>query len=340
MRRYIWIVLSLVLWPHLAAAQSVAGCAGIDLLAQLRADDPGAHQALFRRAHAVPNGRGKFWRVTRASTDGGGTPSYLFGTFHDTEIARMPLDPTVEAALGAARLVMVEMTPEEQARMEARIASDPGFIIDPSRTGFSGQFTAVERATVERKLAANGLTLAIADKLRPWMLFALIGIPQCMLREMQQGQPMLDVLLTSKAAAAGIPVAGLETYEQALGGFDTIDEDTLNEILLDGLRNISSEQDSRRTAVELYLSGEIAAIWEFGIRSAGKSYGMARSRKLMEEFSAALLDTRNDAWMTALVPQLELGGVFAAFGALHLGGEAGVIALLRARGFEVVRLDR
>ena len=36
---------------------------------------------------------------------------------------------------------------------------------------------------------------------------------------------------------------------------------------------------------------------------------------------------------------LETGGVFAAFGAMHLVGEAGVIELLRARGFEVTRLD-
>ena len=36
---------------------------------------------------------------------------------------------------------------------------------------------------------------------------------------------------------------------------------------------------------------------------------------------------------------LEMGGVFAAFGALHLPGEVGVIELLRARGFEVTRLD-
>jgi uncharacterized protein YbaP (TraB family) len=58
------------------------------------------------------------------------------------------------------------------------------------------------------------------------------------------------------------------------------------------------------------------------------------------QFAAALIDARNRAWMDVLVPQLELGGVFAAFGALHLPGETGVIELLRARGFEVTRLDR
>ena len=335
MRRLIWIVLSLLLWPQLAAAQSAAGCAGTDLMAQLKTADPAAHAGLFRRAHAVANGRGKFWRVSR----GGAPPSYLFGTFHDTGIARRPLDATVARALAAARLMLVELTEEEQARLQARIAGDRDFVIDIEQTGLTGRLTAAERAVVERKLAANGLTLAIADKLRPWMLFSLLAVPQCMLREMQQGQPLLDSLLMSKAAEAGIPVAGLETYEQALGGFAAIPTDTMNEILLEGLRGLSDEEDFRRTSVGLYLSGEIAALWEFSVQNTAKTTGMARSRAIYAQFAAALLDARNRAWMDVLVPQLEMGGVFAAFGALHLPGEAGVIELLRARGFEVTRLD-
>lgn len=335
MRRLIWIVLSLLLWPQLAAAQSAAGCAGTDLVAQLKTADPAAHAGLFRRAHAVANGRGKFWRISR----GGAPPSYLFGTFHDTGIARRPLDPTVARALAAARLMLVELTEEEQARLQARVAGDRDFIIDIEQTGLTGRLTAAERAVVERKLAANGLTLAIADKLRPWMLFSLLAVPQCMLREMQQGQPLLDSLLMSKAAEAGIPVAGLETYQQALGGFAAIPTDTMNEILLEGLRGLSDEEDFRRTSVGLYLSGEIAALWEFSVQNTAKTTGMARSRAIYAQFAAALLDARNRAWMDVLVPQLEMGGVFAAFGALHLPGEAGVIELLRARGFEVTRLD-
>ena len=95
MRRLVWIVLSLLLWPQLAAAQSAARCAGTDLLARMETADPAAHAALFRRAHAAANARGKFWRVSRD----GVPPSYLFGTFHDTGIARQPLDPAVARAL-------------------------------------------------------------------------------------------------------------------------------------------------------------------------------------------------------------------------------------------------
>jgi uncharacterized protein YbaP (TraB family) len=335
MRRSIEFSLGLLLWalflPQLAAAQ----CAGTDLLAGMETTDPAAHAALFQRAHAVQNAQGKFWRVSRA-----GTPdSYLLGTFHDTGIARQPLDPAVTSALRAARLMLVEVTEEEQALMQARMASDPTFVVDPRRVGLSGQLSATERAVAERALAGRGVTLQVADKLRPWMLFSLLAVPQCMLHEAQQGQPILDELLMSDATEAGIPVAGLETYQQAINAIASIPADTMNELLLEMLRDLSGEEDTRRTSVELYQAGEIAAIWEFSIVSGAETVGIARSREIFGQFSDLLLDARNWVWMKTMVPQLETGGVFAAFGAMHLVGEAGVIELLRAQGFVVTRLD-
>jgi uncharacterized protein YbaP (TraB family) len=113
----------------------------------------------------------------------------------------------------------------------------------------------------------------------------------------------------------------------------------MNELLLEMLRDLSGEEDTRRTSVELYQAGEIAAIWEFSIISGAETVGIARSREIFGQFSDLLLDARNWVWMKTMVPQLETGGVFAAFGAMHLVGEAGVIELLRAQGFAVTRLD-
>ncbi len=340
MRRIIWIALSLILWAPLAVAQvtakSVVGCAGTDLLEQLKSADPAAHAALFRRAHAVPNARGRFWRVSRD----GALPSYLFGTFHDTGIARRPLDAAVARALSAARLMLIEVTEDEQARLQARAASDPDFVTDAGAPGLSRHLSDAERAVAEAMLAERGLTLAIADKLRPWMLFSVLSVPQCMLREARQGQPTQDALLMSKAAGAGVPIAGLETYREAIAGLAAIPADIMNELLLEMLRDLSGEEDARRTSVELYLSGEIAAIWEYSILSASETTGMTRAREIFAQIAAPLIDARNRAWMDVLAPELARGGVFAAFGALHLPGEAGVIELLRARGFQVTRLDR
>jgi uncharacterized protein YbaP (TraB family) len=325
------ILLWQLLWPQLAAAR----CAGEDLLARMETADPASHAALFQRAHEIANGRGKFWRVSRD-----GVPdSYLFGTFHDTGIARQALDPAVAKALENARQMLVEVTEEEQALMQARMASDPSFVVDPGRTGLSAQLTAAEREVAERELAGRGMTLQIADKLRPWMLLSILAVPQCVLLEAQQGQPTLDALLMSNAAELGIPIVGLETYQQAIDSIALIPADTLDELLLEMLRDMSGAEDVRRTSVALYQAAEIAAIWEFSIFSGAETTGIARSREIFDQLADLLLDTRNMAWMKTMLPQLETGGVFAAFGAMHLVGEAGVIELLREQGFGVTRLD-
>jgi uncharacterized protein YbaP (TraB family) len=332
MRRLMSIVLAVMLWPSAAAAE----CGGIDLMARLAADNPAAHTALMQRAHATTNPQGKFWRVRRGTAP----PSHLFGTFHDTAIARRPLDPDVAAALTSARLLLVEVTEEEQARMRAQIERDPDFVIDRAGTGLSRKLTPQQRAAVEQALRAQrNMTLATVDSLHPWMLLALLATPECMQREMRAGQPVLDNLLIAEAKTAGIPVAGLETYLQGPASIAAVPPAILNRILVETLLSLGDEEDGLRTAASLYQSGEIAAIWEFSIHTAAETLGETESREIFAAFGATVNEGRNRAWMAVLEPELARGGVFAAFGALHLPGDNGVIELLRARGFEVTRLD-
>jgi len=197
MRRLIWIALTMSLWPLAAIAE----CGGADLLARLAADDPAAHAALFERARDKANGQGKFWRVNRP----GVAPSYLFGTFHNTGIARQPLDPAVAAALGQARLMLVEVTLAEQARMQKRIQTDPAFVFADGGNGVIELLSADERAAATPALADMAIGVAVAGKLHRWLLFSALAVPFCLQEDMRAGQPLLDNLLSAKAERAGIP---------------------------------------------------------------------------------------------------------------------------------------
>ncbi len=72
---------------------------------------------------------------------------------------------------------------------------------------------------------------------------------------------------------------------------------------------------------------------------AASTMGEAGSAEMFAAIEAELMEGRNRAWVAAMAPELARGGVFAAFGALHLPGAAGMVELLRAAGFEVTRLD-
>ena len=331
MRRIVTIILSLFLTPLAAAAE----CAGADLMERLRQDDPGTHAAIVAQSAEVPNGQGKFWRVERP----GAPPSYLFGTFHDTGAGAEALPAEVSRALTGARLMLVELTEEEEAEMQARIASDPGFILVPEGNGVIEQLSAAEQAAAGKRLAARGLTLPIAARLQPWMLFTALAIPVCVIREAQLGKPLLDKAMAAKAAAAGVPIEGLETYEQALGALMNLPPDVMEALLLDMLRQPGDEEDVWRTSSNLYRAGEIAAIWEYSRAEATKTLGPERGAEVFAAFAERLLVNRNLAWLAILEPALAEGNVFAAFGAMHLVGETGIVELLRTRGYTVTRLD-
>ena len=151
---------------------------------------------------------------------------------------------------------------------------------------------------------------------------------------------MAAVLLVAaelQAKQAQIPVAGLETFEEALGAFEAIPPAEMDRMLVESFALVAHEEDLKATLETLYVQGKIAAIMEFNIWF-GETYGPAEtSRETAEALDKAVIAARNKAWLPKLDRAMRKGGVFAAFGALHLPGEEGVVALLRAKGYTVTR---
>ena len=325
------LLLAGLLLPAAASAQ----CEGRDLLAGLKTEDPEAHADLLARGAAMRHGRGKLWQVRRDDAP----PSVILGTYHDTGIAEEPLPAAAVHALDTARVVVVEITPEEQAKLRNRIATDPGFAFDPEGNEWVERLSAEQRALAEEALAARGLTLDAVKHMRPWMLMSVLGVPQCQLAEMATGKPVLDALLVRRALDQGTPVVGLETYDEAIAAFDMIDAEQVQSLAVDMLAQVDEEEDIRATRAELYRDGEIGAILEFGIWASARENDEAKAREIAQIFRDAIITHRNRQWMDALIAELERGNAFVAFGSLHLIGEEGVLALLEEEGFEVMRLD-
>jgi uncharacterized protein YbaP (TraB family) len=173
--------------------------------------------------------------------------------------------------------------------------------------------------------------------MQPWMFFAVVGIPACQVEAMAEGGAVMDQALMTRAAEAGKPILGLETFEEALGAFGAVDPAIAAEVASDMLRLAEREEDLRRTMLGLYASGNLGAIDAFGdwLTRQASSRPSAEAERLAAAFEAELLDARNRRWMDRLVPALEAGNAFVAVGGLHLPGDAGLVALLRAEGFTV-----
>jgi uncharacterized protein len=316
------------------APAALADCRGVNMLDALARTDPAAHAAIVAGAEATPNAEGRLWRVDRP----GLPPSHLFGTFHTAEaVATVP--DAAWAALGDARIALLELGAAEQNAMQARLSGDRAFAFDDAAPPLARRLGPADLAVVAKALAARGIPLETADRMRPWMLYSLLAVPACHLRAQPAGAPPLDAVMTRRATAAGIPHAGLESYEEAVAAFRRLPPERLLALLVDAGALFEHEEDIFRTHLDLYAAGRLATIDAFARWLSTRPPSGAGAAALYDEVMAELIGSRNRAWLDPIEAELARGSAFIAVGALHLPGAGGLVALLGASGWTLTRLD-
>lgn len=312
-----------------------AVCRGTSMLVELRADDPAGVESMFARADAIPNANGRLWEVEKA----GVPPSYLFGTFH-SGAALSSMTQQIWDLLDQSRVAIFEVELEQQRALEERMATDPAFAFDLEGPGILSSMTPDQAAVFEDALVERGISPEVGDRMQPWLLAALLGFPACHLRAAASGEQPLDAAMAQRAQERGIRETGLEGYEAALAALNGIPTETLITALTGVPELLGRDEDVFATNHELYAGGRIQAINEFGIYLTERYRPDLDAAALNEAMMSEILDGRNRAWLPGLEAELSKGGAFVAVGALHLPGEAGLVELLRMKGYTVTRMDQ
>jgi hypothetical protein len=189
-------------------------------------------------------------------------------------------------------------------------------------------------------MSARGIPAFMAAKFKPWYVLTLLSLPPCAMLQMKQEPEGLDRLVIKAAQKAGVPVMALEPYDTLFKIFGSMTEAELTEMLVSTLAIEPQGEDYFTTLVDSYFAGESRTAWELmrfisydlpGYTHEEVDAEFAR----MEEVVAA---SRNRAWIPVLTDAAAKGPVFAAFGALHLSGQDGVLNLLQKQGFTVEEL--
>ena len=140
----------------------------------------------------------------------------------------------------------------------------------------------------------------------------------------------VEPALTARAKAGSKPVIGLETVEQQLRYFDALpdaDQTALLTATLDEMKTMKADTDR---LVGLWQAGDIEAI----------ARDFAREARASPTLERVLLTERNARWANWIGGVLKQPGhIFVAVGAGHFGGPHGLIAMLKARGLAVERVE-
>lgn len=265
------------------------------------------------------------WKVSDADNS-----VYLLGSFHLLRKSDYPLSAEIDRAFDDAEALVFEVAPEDlddpgiATRMVRLATSDPASTV--------GQVLPAElREPLQRQAHRLGVAPEQLDHFEPWFVDTTL-VTVLAQRNGFAPEDGLDRHLMARARAAGKPASGLETVAQQLSTLDGMPMD-----------------EQLATLREFVEEGEGAAARLEELHGAWRRADVALLERLTREDMAdrtpvtyqRLNVDRNRAWIPrfeAMLAKPAGNDVLAVVGALHLLGDDGVVAMLKARGYRVERI--
>ncbi|MFW2588675.1 TraB/GumN family protein [Sagittula sp. SSi028] len=313
------------------ATAGQAQCTGTDIRSQLTE----AEQAeVAQRLAQTPYPTGNHWIATR-----GEERLHLIGTVHLSDDRLDGPAERLAPIIQDASLLLLEMNAEDSATLEAQIASDPSlFLLDGQ--SLPDLLDQADWVQLSNALEARGMPPFMGARMKPWYVSVLLSMPACMASQVAEMNG-LDHRLEQIAEDAGVATASLEPYDTAIRLFAEIPMETQLSMIRAALAPSDVNEDLFETLLATYFT-EDHALGQLVLEVVSPRVTPlddAENEAVFDSMNDALLTARNTAWITALEQALAdtEGTVVAAFGAAHLAGETGVLALLEAEGYALER---
>jgi len=244
-------------------------------------------------------------------------PSYLFGTIHLICPTDFSLSDSLKSAIKKTDQVALEVDMD-----------DPGMMATMMKSMNMSDGNELKKLVTEpeyEKLTkfykdSVGVGIAMFEKVKPFVLMGPLF--NAVLACQPQSYEMSLVELAGKQKAE---VIGLETIEEQMALFDSIPYKNQVKIILTMIDSLPQARKEFKELVELYKSQKINDLYNMTLKSEFDLDGN-------EE---VLLFARNQKWISRIQKIMTEKPTFFAVGAAHLGGERGVIALLRKEGYLV-----
>jgi uncharacterized protein len=272
---------------------------------------------LFSLAAAAGADAALVWKVTAPN----GRTLYLGGSIHALRSIDYPLPAAFNRAFDASSRIVFEVD-EKALSGSGRALLKAGEY--PRGDSLKNHVDPRTYDYVRRVFKLLGVPESTFARYKPWALVLSIQSPATHGFSDTLG---VDHYLLKRAKANGKRVLGLETMQEHAAVYSGL-SDKQGELLL--LHTFAEAQGARKYPwLELWRRGEVDAI----ARSMHEAY------REFPAFARRLLDDRNRAWMPKIERYLQSGEThFVVAGAAHLGGPAGLVSMLRARGYTVTPL--
>lgn len=264
--------------------------------------------------YSQKNENSLLWKI---SGKGLPQPSYLFGTMHITCDAT--LQPKVLKALDDTKQLFLEINMDDPA-LQAKMMQ--GMMMKDGKK-MSTLSTPEDFTIVSDFLNKNlGMSAKLLDSFKP-SLVAMMLAPKMM----DCAPQSIEMELMRVTREQEETINGLETIEKQLALFESIPyEEQMKELVTMAKEGIEKQKEQGKKLEAVYKSQDLKAIADFMSEEENKMYS---------DNSDILLTERNQSWIPKIEEAAKATPTFFGVGAAHLGGDNGVINLLRKKGYKV-----
>ncbi|TYA78561.1 TraB/GumN family protein [Seonamhaeicola marinus] len=257
------------------------------------------------------------WKISGNGLD---KPSYLFGTIHITCDATIEAD--VQKALDETSQVVLEIDmddPTMQTKMMGGMYMKDGKTIKDFVN--EEDYTAIDSLFIKNM----GMPIKLLQNVKPFFIGAML-YPKMLDCPMQS----FEMSLMKVAKAQNEEILGLETVEEQLQVFDAIPyEEQIKDLVKMAKDNLKSDKAKFAEMLKIYDSEDISSLADL-IKNDDSS---------IAAYEDELLIKRNKNWIPKISEFSKEQPTFYGVGAGHLGGEFGVINLLRQAGYTVTAVQ-
>jgi len=244
------------------------------------------------------------------------SPSYIFGTMHLIPNEHFLFPESLQQKVANSSLLIMEIggLKEQMSAMQYMMLKEGTLFDYFPEAQRDSLFDYFETALNQSKESVK----AKYSKMKPIVLIQLLTQ-----NVFGENPASYEMSLESIARKNDVKIEGLETVEQQIGFFDLLTMDEQVEMVMAALRNLDNASQETEKLISYYLAQNIDSL---AILISDSEMGTS-------SFEEQFLTNRNTNWVPKIKNYIKKNNCFIAVGAGHLGGEKGIIQLLRDEGY-------
>lgn len=260
--------------------------------------------------------------VYRVQPDGGPV-SFLVGTMHSEDPRVTALMAEISPLIAQTEVVAVELVPDAVTMLAVGAAS-----LLPDGQELEVLIGEARFRRLAAAAAGLGIPHEVLRRLKPWAAAVMLGMPAA-----ESGR-FLDMQIYLRALETGREVVGLETAAEQLAVFEEMSAEVQLMLLDEMVKNADELPKHLDELTRVYLTGDLVRL-----ERVARAQYREMPAAIREWFDHSLLVQRNERMAERAVVLVEQRAAVLAVGALHLGGETGLVEALRRRGFSVTAVS-